>query len=172
MFDWITQVFDKLLLIVPKMVRVTPTHDMVKWPFCREAVVCGPGIIWYWPLFTEVQLVDIRWQSTLCYLQTITMRDGTTVTARALCIWRVDDPITSVVDNADYADRTAELTQSIVANLLASVTREQLVTVAALNAALSMECRQQMREVGIQVKDCMFTELAVTKTIRLMGQAE
>lgn len=172
MFDWIAQFFDKILLVVPKMIRVTPTHDLVKWPFCREAIVCGPGIIWYWPLFSEVQLVDIRWQSTLCYLQTITMRDGTTITARALCIWRVDDPATAVVENADYGDRTSELTQSIVANLLASVGKDQLITVAALNATLSMDCKQQMREVGIEVKECMFTELAVTKTIRLMGQME
>ena len=172
MFDWISQFFDKLLLVIPKMVRVTPTHDLVKWPFCREAVVYGSGIIWYWPLFTEVQLVDIRWQSTLCYLQTITMRDGTTITARALCIWRVDDPATAVVENADYGDRTSELTQSIVANLLASVSKQQLITVTALNAALTLDAKQQMREVGIEVRDCMFTELAVTKTIRLMGQAE
>lgn len=171
MLDWIPQFFEKLTCIIPRLVRVPTTHRLVKWSWCQEISDHGPGIHWYWPVVTEMLLVDMRWKSCVNYVQTVTMQDGTTVSARAMTVWRPYDLTLMVGQNEDYADRVAETSLSTVVDVLCPLSAQQLKCVGALNYALTAENRTQLAACGIEVVSSKFTELAVSPAYRLINDS-
>lgn len=144
---------------------------MVKWTKCGEATLHGPGLIWYWDLVTEHELVDMRWRSIIMHVQSVTMTDGTSVSARAMTLWRPSDPLAAVGENEDFPDRVGETSLSCVADVLSGLGREQLKVMGALNATLTLETRAQLDECGVEVKRCKFTELVVSPAFRIINDA-
>lgn len=171
MLEWIPAFFEKSTAFVPRFAKVPPTERLVKWSRCQEATLHGPGIIWHWPLITEVEHVDVRWRSCLMHVQSTTMADGTSVSARALTRWRTRDVLQCIVENEDVADLVAELSQTCVVDVLAPLSRLQLQSVTALNAALTMENRVQLGECGVEVQLCKFTELVVSPAFRIINDS-
>lgn len=171
MFEWIPAFFEKATAFVPRFNKVPPTHRMVKWSSCGEATLHGPGKIWHWPLITEMEIVDIRYDSCITHVQSITLADGTSVSARAMTLWRPEDVLMCITENRDYADRVAETALSCVVDVLSTVRKEHLQTVVALNFALTQETRTQLAECGVDVKRCKFTELVVSPAFRVINDA-
>lgn len=169
MLEWMTAVFNALTAWCPRFERVPPTHKMIKWSSCQEGTLHGPGLVWYWPLVTEHELVDIRWQSTVTSVQSLTMADGVAVSARVLTLWKVEDPLVAVGENADYTDRAAEVSQSVVVDVLGKTVSEHLKTVEALNFAATIEIRSELVEIGLEVKKSKFTELVVSPAFRIIN---
>ena len=169
MFDWIPDLLDKLTAVVPRFVRVPPTHKLVKWPMCKEGVVCDNGIVWYWPLFTETHEVDIRWVSTITYVQSVTLSDGVSVSARGKLVWAADDVLTLVEENADYEDRVSEILLSSVVETLSPCQSSDLKVLAALNFALTTVAREKLEPIGVMVESACFTELVTSPAYRLIN---
>lgn len=169
MLDWIPELLGKATSFVPRMVRVPPTHKLVKWPMCKDGVICDNGIHWYWPLFTEIEEVDIRWVSTITYVQSVTLSDGVSVSARGKLVWAPDDVLTLVEQNSDYEDRVSEILLSAVVETLSPCRNEDLKTLEALNFALTVVCRQKLEELGVAVESACFTELVNSPAFRLIN---
>lgn len=169
MLDWIPIFFERATAFVPRFTKIAPTDRLVKWSKCGDATLSGPGLIWYWPLVTEVQQVDIRWQSLVTSVQTITLSDGTTVSARTLTRWRPGDVLQAINSEADYADTVAETAQAVLVNVLSSVDKTFLKQTRALSAALLLELQGELRDLGIKVQKSTFTELCISPAFRLIG---
>lgn len=170
MLNWIPAFFEKATAWCPRMLLIAPTHRLVKWSKCGEPTLRGPGLEWYWPLVTEVEIVDTRWVTSLMYTQSITMSDGTTVSAKALTVWRVSDPVRCESTNQDGADRAGELTMAAVASVLATGTKKDLKKIANLNLSLTEKTRALLSECGIEVQECRFTELVISPAVRLIQE--
>lgn len=171
MLDWIVAFLDTLTCWIPRLHKCPPTHRIIKWAACGEGKECGPGLIWYWPVVTEIEECDIRWESTVTTVQSITMIDGKTVSARVLVVWRPDDVLFAVGENRDYSDRVAETAQSVLVDVLGSLPSETLSQVKVLNATLTMSVKKEMDEMGIQVHTATFTELCTSPAFRLINDA-
>lgn len=171
MLEWIPAFFEKATAFVPRFEKVPPTYRMVKWSGCREATLHGPGRIWYWPLITEHETCDIRFNSTVTCVQAVTMADGTTVSARTLTRWRVKDVVNAVQTNADYNDAVPESAQGVLVDVLGCMTKDQLRHVAALSTSLTMSVRDELEPMGIEVEKCKFTELCVSPAFRIINDA-
>ena len=169
MVEVITMVWNVLTAWCPRWTKVPPTHRLIKWSKCRPATEHGPGLIWVWPLVTDTEEVDVRWQSTVTAVQSLTMRDGTAVTCRVLAIWKVDDCVEAVGENSDYCDRAAEVSQSVVCDVMGSSTRDHLQTVAALNFAITVAIREELEAIGLEVDSCKFTELVAAPAFRIIS---
>lgn len=171
MLDWIAAFFDTITSFIPRMHKCPPIHRVVKWRNCGPGRVCGPGLVWYWPLVTEIEEVTVRWVSTVTHVQSITMIDGTTVSARVLTVWRVADPQVAVEQNDDHADRVAETSQSVLVDVLGALPSECLKQVRVLNGSLTLSVREEMREIGIEVAKAKFTELCTSPAFRIINDA-
>jgi len=91
------------------------------------------------------------------------------VSARVLTLWKVEDPLVAVGENADYTDRAAEVSQSVVVDVLGKTVSEHLKTVEALNFAATIEIRSELVEIGLEVKKSKFTELVVSPAFRIIN---
>jgi len=170
MFEYLTAFLDKATSFVPRFQKVAPTDRLIKWSRCQEATLHGPGLVWYWPIITEVEQVDTRWRSTVTCAQTVTLADGTTVSARTLTRWKPSDIVLAVSSEADYSDTVAETAQGVLVDVLSSIDGTLLKNTKALSVALTLDLQAQMREIGIQVKKCTFTELCITPAFRLINE--
>lgn len=171
MLDWIPAFADKITAIVPRFAKVAPTDRMVKWSRCGDATIHGPGLVWYWPLVTEVQQTDIRWQSMVTSVQTVTLSDGTSVSARTLTRWKPADLLTAINSEADYSDTVAETAQAVLVNVLSSVDRSFLQQTKSLSVALTLELQSELRDLGIRVQKSTFTELCISPAFRIINDA-
>lgn len=169
MMYWLSTLFEKGTAWCPRFEKITPTDRLIKWSRCREGTIHGPGIIWYWPLVSEVERCDIRWKSMMTSVQTITIADGTPVSARTLTRWRPEDPLHCVTSEEDYADTVAETAQSVLVSVLGSCTTDTIKHCEALNLALTIEMREVLSEIGVGVKAAKFTELCVSPAFRIIN---
>lgn len=169
MFDWIPELLNRLTAFIPRFHKIPPTYRMVKWSRCRAGTIHGPGLVWFWPLVTEVEEVDVRWQSTVTHTQSLTLKDGTPVSARFLAVWRVSEPLVAVGENTDYSDRAAEVSQSCVVDVLGVSQNEMIQDVSILNMLMTVAVREALGEIGIEVKFCKFTELVIAPAVRLIS---
>jgi hypothetical protein len=144
---------------------------MVKWSRCKEATLHGPGCIWFWPLVTEKVDVNIQWKSLVTHVQTITLTDGTTVSARTLTRWKPEDILKVVNSEEDYADTVAETAQSVLVDVLGSCDSTFLKQSAALSVALTLAMQAELREIGVTVQKCKFTELCNSPAFRIINDA-
>jgi regulator of protease activity HflC (stomatin/prohibitin superfamily) len=144
---------------------------MVKWSRCQEATLHGPGLIWFWPLVTEKVDVNIQWKSMVTHVQTITLTDGTTVSARTLTRWKPDDVLKVVVSEEDYSDTVAETAQSVLVDVLGSCDATFLKQSSALSVALTLAMQAELREIGVSVQKCKFTELCMSPAFRIINDA-
>lgn len=161
---------DSATVWCPRFVRIPPTHRMIKWARCRDATEHGPGIIWYWPLVTERIDVDIRWKSLLTCVQTVTMADGLPVTARTMTRWKPTDVVNLVSSEEDYEDTVAETAQSVLVDVLTTCNSDFISKASALNFSLTIAMREEMKDLGIEIQKCKFTELVVSPAFRLINE--
>lgn len=171
MLEWIPAFFEKATAWCPRLTRVPPTHRMVKWSKCGEGTLHGPGIIWHWPIVTETEDVDVRWGSCLCHVQSVTLADGVSVSARARTVWRVGDILTAVGVNQDYEDRVADSTMAAIVAELSRTNQAQLRDVGALNVSLTMANKSRLSECGIEVASCEYAELVVSPAYRIINES-
>lgn len=169
MLEWIPAFFEKATAWCPRFQKVPPTFRFVKWSNCGEGTVHGPGLVWYWPLVTETEDVDVRWQSTVTHVQSLTMADGCPVSARCLTVWRVDDALTAIGENTDYSDRAAEISQSCVVDVLGKASTEMLRDVMMLNMMVTVAIREELEPMGLEVEKSKFTELVAAPAFRIIN---
>ena len=169
MLEILTTIFQTLTAWCPRWKLVPPTERLVKWSNCQEATLHGPGRIWHWPLVTETEVCDIRWKSLLTCVQTVTLKDGTTVSARTLTRWRPSDILLAITHEEDYADTVAETAQSVLVDVLSTCNRDMIKETKSLNVALTLEMQGEMKDIGISIKKCKFTELCIAPAFRLIN---
>ena len=167
--EWLSSIFHFLTAWCPQFKRVPPPFRLVKWRRCREGTLHGPGVVWYWPLVTEVEEVDIRWKSLVTHVQTVTLSDGVTVSARTLTRWRPCNPLKCVTQEEDFTDTVGETAQSVLVDVLGSCTSDMLKQSKALNVGLTLAMQEEMRDIGVQVKKCKFTELCTSPAFRIIN---
>lgn len=169
MLEWLSMFFGKATAWCPRFHKVPPTHRLVKWVYCGKGTLHGPGIVWYWPLVTEVEEIDVRWKSMITHVQTVTLSDGVTVSARTLTRWRPVDPLKCVTSEEDYADTVAETAQSVLVDVLSPCPYNMLKESVALNTTLTLAMKKEMADIGVEIKKCKFTELCSSPAFRLIN---
>lgn len=170
MLDWIPMFFGKATAFVPRFTKVPPTDRLIKWSKCGDSSLHGPGLIWHWPLVTEVVQVDIRWQSLVTHVQTVTLSDGTTVSARTLTRWKPSDPLLAIDSEADYSDAVADMAAATLVDLLSSIDKNVLRQTKVLSTALTLELQSELRSLGVSVQKATFTELCITPAFRIISE--
>lgn len=169
--EWLSAIINGLTAWCPRFVKIPPTHRLVKWSNCGDGSLHGPGKIWHWPLVTEIEDIDLRWKSLVTHVQTITLSDGVTVSARTLTRWKPSDPLVLVSGEEDYNDTVAETAQSVLVDVLGSCDSSFLKQSAALSVALTLAMQDELREVGVQIQKCKFTELCMSPAFRIINDA-
>ena len=153
-----------LVRYVPCIVR--------KRSWCKT-IALGPGIHWYWPKTTEVEVLPVERQTLDLPVQTLSTSDLQSVTIRAEVIYIVVDIRLAVCKTFDFQQTIQDVAQLAVVAVVASKSYEELST-AVRNTNIVDELtevlRDELQSYGVGVERAFLADFAKCTTFRVYGE--
>ena len=116
MFDWLARLFDWFFQFVPQFVMVSPSEGAVRIthvPFIRSWTrTKGFGWYMYWPLFQEMELVNIKPQMLLIELSR-EVNGRSIESSWALQYW-IQNPYKSLYECEDHEEILASHAMKVI----------------------------------------------------------
>lgn len=134
----------------------------------------GPGLHWWWPLVTEMEIHPVVRQVKSLPSQQLQTRDGETVVVDAVMVYDIVDLHTFLVDNYDADDSLEEVPQEAVMNVVMEMTLEQLRDPekrAATSKRLTSEAKKSLRGFGVNVQKLRLQNCAPGQVLIHAGEA-
>jgi regulator of protease activity HflC (stomatin/prohibitin superfamily) len=146
--SWLNDLMQWFGRLVPRPVLVRATHAAVRFSPGGSAALLMPGLIWYWPIVQDVEIVStqVRTLATSPQLHDSNII-GVTVT------YRVGDPLkvlTTVNDPMAYLDQR---TQTVLGRVYA-----EGIDTPALAALLREVLQQECESCGLTIVDVGVTQ--------------
>jgi len=170
-------------LVPPVVLRCLPTplakrfvhyvpFTKKKQSWCR-AITLGPGIHWYWPKTTEVDILPIERQTLDLPVQTVWTADQQSVAVRGEVVFVVKDIRLAVCKTFDFQQTIQDVAQFVVVSVVTGKSCEEL--------AQSMRCSQlteeftalldaELKSYGVGVIRAFFADFSKCASIRVYGE--
>ena len=176
-FAWLNQLFQAVYQFFPRILIVRATHGAVKWCRGKHIKLLSPGLHWYWPLTTEVELIVTARQTLAIPDQVMATKDGKKVVVKTLVVYRIPDPVRAIgKTNWDVDTTINDLTQSAVVRVIATHTYDEImagIRDESLTKTLTHAVRKELRQFGVHVVRSKLVDFAETKVLKLvMSQAD
>lgn len=177
-FAWIGQIIEWVGKFFPRRVIIDTTMGAIAYKNGSNAIVCGPGIHWYWPWRTTWAEHPTARQTDRLETQTMESKDGKTFIVSGTITYIVDDlaslvpqthsPFHTIVDIAMCAvhDVCCELDWTDLQNMQRRGT---------IKTQLRNEAQKQLAEYGIKVIKLQLNSLAKCRVLKIsqsMSQEE
>ena len=171
-FAWLGQIFDAVLKFFPRVLIVRATHGGVKWVRGKHIKPLAPGWHWYWPLFTEVEVIVTARQTLAIPDQVLATKDGVKVVVKTLVVYRIPDVVKAIGKiNWDCDVTVNDMTQAAVVHVIATHTYKEIMEGIAdesLTKKLTHAVRRELRQFGVHVSRCKLVDFAETRCYKLM----
>lgn len=145
---------------------VLPWERAVRVRFGRNPILWESGFHWRIPYFDEVRVANTRLRIACVPAQTITTRDGRTVTIDVSLAFRIRDPLVAMMRLQKPEDSTAGFAQIAVARFVKGRNYAE-ITLEDLEAAVMVEVAGLAGD-GLAFEYVRVVEFALIRTIRLI----
>ncbi len=172
-FTWLSDIFNGLLNFIPRPVIVRATHGGVKWRFGKHVSELCPGWHWYWPLFTDIEImVTARQTHKVAKPQAIESLDGTSLAVGVLVVYSINDILKAIGQkNWDVDTTINDITESAVVHVFSKYNyaeaRRKLCN--EIETALTKQCKIELAKYGVLVQQAKVTDFCKTETKMLFG---
>lgn len=173
-FAWIGQLMEWLGKLIPRLRIVRQTHAGVKFVCGKSVVELQPGIHFYWPITTEVEVIPVARQTHNLVTQVLMTKDGKSVVVGAVVIYKISNIVDALSNNWDIADTIGDVTQMAVVKIVNGWTLDDLRTElnGKVENELSIEVRKRLKHFGVEVDRCGISDFSVCRVHRLITDAE
>lgn len=171
-FSWLSDIFNAILKFIPRPVIDRATHSGVKWRWGKYVREMTPGWHWVWPLTTDWEIVVVARQTNNLPNQALVTLDKQQVVAGALIVFRVTDIIRAIGErNWDVGATVNDISQAAIVGVVTKWKLDDLLLhlTDKVEEELTKSCRKQLRQYGISVQRCCFTDFAPCRIYKLMG---
>lgn len=170
--DWISQFFETLALFVPRRVIVAAPEQGVKWRYGCHVMALGPGIHWYWPFVSRVEVMATARQTMELEDQTLFTSDRHQVVVSAVVTYAIADIVLAIgAKNYDIEDTLADTSRAAVVDVVSKMTLAELQQGIDDEVVLALtKCaRRQLRKYGVSVRRVALTNFAACRVYKLLG---
>lgn len=166
-FAWIGEIFQWIARFIPRLEICRATHGGVKFVNGKKVKPITPGLYFYWPLVTEIEIIPTRQQTIDVPPQKLTTKDGKSVLVASVLVYEVDDTVKACADTYDI-DKTASDVVSTAA-VHAITSRDFDDVLKELTAAVSKDIKRRswslLRPFGLKVIDAKVSDFAACQVI-------
>ena len=167
--NWLQQIFDKLLSLIPGIVMIDPTEMAARITGGNRYKILQPG--WYivWPVLQEVIVMEVVTQVVDLPPQSVRTSDGQDIVVSGAIRYHINDVEKAlfVVQDVDQALVTLAL-----GVILEYIRLQQLSDCDSIDG-VKRELRKRLAEEasgwGIKVEQVYLTDLGKVRSIRLFG---
>lgn len=163
-FNWLRSLLDGIKL----WVVVSPWELAVRVRCGKFTKTLQPGWHWRIPVLDEVILINTRLRLMNVPCQTITTRDGKTLTVSAMIGFCITDPETALKEFHAPADSCAALAMGEISKFIGEKTLAE-IDKSEMEAAICAELVGTVK--GIEFRHVHIIDFAAVKTIRLMQES-
>lgn len=167
MLDIINQLLMTILSFVPRMVIVRSTHAGIKFRRGKIPKPMHPGLHWYWPLVSEVDIRVTARQTNTLPPQVLETKDGVGVVVGGYVVFYISDILAACATNWDVDNTVDDIARSAMVEVVTSHTYEELRR--GMTLELTKKCRSKLKQFGVGIKRAGVTDLSRCKTYRVVG---
>ena len=174
-FDWIGDIFRRLLDLFPRVLIVDTAHGAVKFVLGKKAVSLGPGWHWYWPFTTEIKEYPTARQSLDLRTITTVTKDKVTLLIGGMIVYSISD-IKSIVAHTWDADNTIhDIAVGAISNTVCGRYTYDELMARRQSGELDSEIRERVKadlgEYGINVIALRLPDLCPVRVYKVIGGA-
>lgn len=169
---WIGAIFNWLGAFIPRWVIIDSTHAAVKFVRGSRVVACAAGIIWYWPVTTNLVLHPIARQTANLKSQTIMTSDERTVIVGGLIVFEISDIEKVLAHTFDPDETIKDICLSTIHDVCCQLTWTELHAEqrsGALDRKLRAEAKKDLDRYGVRVIKMTLTDLAPCRVLKLLN---
>lgn len=169
-FGWLGDIIAWIGDLFPRFTVVRKTHGGVAFVRGKHVKQVKPGLVWWWPFWTELELYPLVRQSLNLASQTLTTKDGKSVTVGAVVVYTVEDPLTALTVQWDLAETVEDLSAAAVCDFVTDNDFEWINTNRTVcKRRLSKAVADVLAEYGVAVQGAWLTDFAQAKVISMVG---
>lgn len=172
-FTWLADIFNGLLSFIPRPVIVRATHGGVRWRLGKYIKELHPGWHWYWPLFTDIEIIVVARQThKVAKPQAIESFDGVSLAIGTLIVYSINDVVKAIGQrNWDVDSTINDITESAVVHTFNkwsyAEAREKLC--GEIEEDLTEQCKKELAKFGVLVQQARITDFCKTEVKMLFG---
>ena len=168
-FAWLSDIFGAIIRFFPRLVIVRKTHGGVAFKRGKHIKEIEPGLIFYWPMITELETYPVVRQSLNLPSQTLTTTDGTPITVSCVIIYRIRSIVTALTVQWDLNETIRDLSLAAVKGYVSSHSFDELLGQhGEAEGALTAELRAALRGYGVEILKAAMTDFARTRVVSLV----
>jgi regulator of protease activity HflC (stomatin/prohibitin superfamily) len=168
-FEWLSQIFDALLSFFPRREIVRNTHGGVRWSLWRKPREIKPGVRFYWPLITDIEIIPTARQPHNASSQSLVTSDGEPVSIAVSIACRINDVLLAIgARNYDIDLTINERARIAAANIVLGTEYKDLFAEDVADR-LTRECRKQLKKYGVFVESASLTDFTTCRPLNLIG---
>ena len=170
-FAWLGEVFQALLSFVPRRVIVRATHGGVKWRLLRDPKELKPGVRWFWPLLSEVEIIPVARQTLNLQPQALVTKEGKEVVVGGVVVYSINDVVMAIGKrNYDVDTTINDISQCAIVEVITTVEfKELLGDLKKVEKELTKTCRRQLKQFGVSVHRVALTDFSPCRSLNIMG---
>jgi len=163
LFDWLNGIMTWLGSWIPRVQIIRYSEAGIRYRHGKDISIINPGIIVYWPIFTEIEFINVKRQVLNLRTQLLTTVDKQTVVASGLVVYRINDVQVYLVENHDADAGIHEVTTAIIRRVLIDKSFDEIQTERSadkLDKHLTSDARKVLKSFGISVEAVRLTDFA------------
>lgn len=167
--SWLSAPLEALWTFFPRREIVRNTHGGVRWSLWRKPREVRPGVRWYWPLITDMEIIPTARQPTSLPIQSLTTADGIEVAVSGTLACHVVNVLLAIGEkNYDIDETIGERGKVAIAKLVMNSKYEDLLA-DDVEKQLTEVCRAELRKYGVQVDNAALTDFTTCRPLNLIG---
>jgi regulator of protease activity HflC (stomatin/prohibitin superfamily) len=172
-FAWIGYLMDWFGKFIPRILIVRATHAGVKFVGGSKVRELKPGIHFYWPLTTEVEVVPVARQTYNLVSQVLMTKDKQQIVVGAVVIYKIINIVDALSNNWDVNDTIGDVTQMAVVKVVNQWPLDEILAQLTdkVELELSKETRAKLKRYGVEVERCGFTDFSTCLVIKTLADA-
>jgi regulator of protease activity HflC (stomatin/prohibitin superfamily) len=171
-FQWLSDLARWFGRLFPRWRVVTEAQGGVAFVRGRARLI-EPGIFWWWPAWTEVHVQEVVRQTLNLPPQSLLSRDGKDIAVSGIVVYEIVDPLTAFVKVHDLDDAIQDMSLASIKAVLWGRSVDEIDRQAAdLDDALCKECREKLKDWGVNVHNVFLSDVSNAFVVRHLGSFE
>ena len=168
MFDKLVELLTNWWLELKPIVIIRDYEEAVLLRFGKFKQVLKPGLHFKIPMFDEVIDQHVVVTTLSLDAQSLYTKDKQNIVVKGLVKYKIADVKIFLREVYDAQDAISDMSQSIIKNVIMSMTLEECTDVE-LDNTLTKKVRVEAKKWGVEVQQVTLTDLAPIRSIRLIN---
>jgi regulator of protease activity HflC (stomatin/prohibitin superfamily) len=169
--NWIGLIAETVIRLFPHLKIVTVTQGGIKMRRGHEISVLGPGLHWYWPTITVINVVTTVRDTQDLAGQTFTTKDGKVVLASGMVMYSVNDVEKLLTSSPDYVSTISDVCMNCIHDCFIKYEWEQLragILDGTIGKELKKAASEELRPFGIKIISLGLKDLAPVRVMKIV----